>query len=139
MYWFICSPRKIQSLSRRKTSFRSWLPSSYVVLKIKHYNNALLVNTLNRMINKNCLITNLMMGMTKEKHVLTFFMCIRISGKISPLTQNALNFICKLTRFFECASPWNEIPWIIKMLRVWLGFRNCQIMYKSFSYYSFKL
>ena len=82
-----------------KTSFRSWLPSSYVVLKKKHNNNALLVDTLNRIINKNCLITNLMMGMTKEKHVLTFFMCIRISGKISPLTQNALNFICKLTRF----------------------------------------
>ena len=49
-----------------KTSFRSWLPSSYVVLKKKHNNNALLVDTLNRIINKYCLITNLMMGMTKN-------------------------------------------------------------------------
>ena len=55
-----------------KTSFRSWLPSSYVVLKQKHNNNALLVDTSNRIIYKNCLITNLMMGMTKETHVLTF-------------------------------------------------------------------
>ena len=67
--------------------------------QIKHDNNAILVDTLNRMINKNYLMTNLMIGMTKETHVLTFLRCIRISGKISPLTQNALNFICKLTRF----------------------------------------
>ena len=61
-----------------KTSFRSWLPSSYVVLKIKHDNNAILVDTLNRMINKNYLMTNLMIGMTKETHVLTFFLSVYV-------------------------------------------------------------